>query len=181
MKRQLIHQNLLVLKRVLRKAYHSNSLCHDGVIKWKQFPRHRWIPLPKASDAELRCFLSSALHGIVEQKWRRWWFHLAYYDITVMRQYLMTFHLIIVSVATHITSTFPRLYLKVLTHGYWIFKYIVIDFEFHNYLIIAGWQWHLWHKYVTISNLSSIGPQNLTLERSTLVQTMAWYRQATSH
>ena len=43
---------------------------HDDVIKWKHFPRywpfvrgihgHRWIPLTKASDAELWCFLSSA-------------------------------------------------------------------------------------------------------------------------
>ena len=40
---------------------------HDDVIKWKHFPRywslvrgftgHRWIPHPKASDAELWCFL----------------------------------------------------------------------------------------------------------------------------
>ena len=41
---------------------------HDDVIKWKHFPRnwpfvrgiHRWIPLTKASDAELWCFLWSA-------------------------------------------------------------------------------------------------------------------------
>ena len=41
---------------------------HDDVIKWKHFPRywpfvrgiHRWIPLTKASDAELWCFLRSA-------------------------------------------------------------------------------------------------------------------------
>ena len=41
---------------------------HDDVIKWKHFPRywpfvrgiHRWIPLTKASDAHLWCFLWSA-------------------------------------------------------------------------------------------------------------------------
>ena len=43
---------------------------HDDVIKWKHFPRywpfvreftrHRWIPLTKASDAELCCFLWTA-------------------------------------------------------------------------------------------------------------------------
>ena len=43
---------------------------HDDVIKWKHFPRtgplcrvfpgHHWIPLTKASDAELWCFLWSA-------------------------------------------------------------------------------------------------------------------------
>ena len=46
-----------------------NSTGHDDVIKWKHFPRywpfvrvtgHRWIPLTKASDTELWCFLSSA-------------------------------------------------------------------------------------------------------------------------
>ena len=41
---------------------------HDAVIRWKHFPRcwpfvkgiHMWIPLTKASDAELWCFLWSA-------------------------------------------------------------------------------------------------------------------------
>ena len=47
------------------------STKHDDVIKWKHFPRYwpfvrgihwsRWIPLTKASDAELWCFLWSAL------------------------------------------------------------------------------------------------------------------------
>ena len=44
------------------------NLSHDDVIKWKHFPRHlsfvrgihRSIPLTKASDAELWCFLWSA-------------------------------------------------------------------------------------------------------------------------
>ena len=46
------------------------ALCHDDVIKWKHSPRYwpfvrgihrpRWIPLIKASDAELWCFLWSA-------------------------------------------------------------------------------------------------------------------------
>ena len=44
---------------------------YDDVIKWKHFPRYwpfvreftglRWIPLKKASNAELWCFLCSAL------------------------------------------------------------------------------------------------------------------------
>ena len=48
---------------------------HDGVIKWKHFPRywpffrvfigHRWIPLTKASDAELWRILWSAPEAIV--------------------------------------------------------------------------------------------------------------------
>ena len=52
--------------------------CHDDVIKWEHFPRycplcgefigHWWIPLTKASDAELWCFLWS----ISKQSRRRW-------------------------------------------------------------------------------------------------------------
>ena len=48
----------------------DTCIFHDDVIKWKHFPRywpfggeltgHRWIPLTKASDAELWCFLWSA-------------------------------------------------------------------------------------------------------------------------
>ena len=50
---------------------------HDDVIKWKHFPRywifvgestgHRWTPLPKASEAELWCFLWSAPEQTIEQ------------------------------------------------------------------------------------------------------------------
>ena len=45
---------------------------HDNIIKWKhflvigivcgEFTGHRWTPLAKASDAELWCFLRSALN-----------------------------------------------------------------------------------------------------------------------
>ena len=50
---------------------------HYDVIKWNNFPRHwpfwgestghRWIPLTKASDAELWCFLCSVPEQTVEQ------------------------------------------------------------------------------------------------------------------
>ena len=50
---------------------------HDDVIKWKhcsvtgplcgEFTGHQWIPLTKASDAELWCFLWSAPEQTVEQ------------------------------------------------------------------------------------------------------------------
>ena len=53
---------------------------HDDVIKWKlfsvtgplcgEFTGHRWIPLTKASDAKLGCFLSFAQN---KQSWD-WWF-----------------------------------------------------------------------------------------------------------
>ena len=52
------------------RSWAYNFTDHDDVIKWKHFPRywqfvrrttgHRWIPLTKASDAELWCFLWSA-------------------------------------------------------------------------------------------------------------------------
>ena len=50
---------------------------HDDVMKlnifrvagplWRKFTGYRWIPLTKASDAELWCFLSSAPEQLVEQ------------------------------------------------------------------------------------------------------------------
>ena len=71
---------------------------HDDVIKWKHFPRycpfvreftgHRWIPLTKASDAELWCFLWSPpwINGWVNNReaggLRR---HHAHYDVTIMK------------------------------------------------------------------------------------------------
>ena len=77
----------------------QQPLTHDDVIKWKHFPRHwplcgeftghRWIPLTKASDAELWCFLWSAplINGWVNNRetgdLRR---HGAHYDVIVMHQ-----------------------------------------------------------------------------------------------
>ena len=65
---------------------HWSDTLHDDVIKWKKIPRssdgknfrltgplwgestgHRWIPLTKASDAELWCFLWSAPEQTTEQ------------------------------------------------------------------------------------------------------------------
>ena len=74
----------------------QHTLRHDDVIKWRHFPRywpfvrgiHRWIPLTKASDAELWCFLWSALQYTVVANnreagdSRR---HRAHYDVTVMQ------------------------------------------------------------------------------------------------
>ena len=50
--------------------YHRITSLHDDVIKWKHLPRywplwgdsngHRWIPLTKASNAELWCFFPCA-------------------------------------------------------------------------------------------------------------------------
>ena len=52
-----------------------HGVSHADVIKWKHFPRywpfvrgsHRWIPLTKASDTELLCFLWSVPEQIAEQ------------------------------------------------------------------------------------------------------------------
>ena len=65
--------NLIILTSLLATYGAVNddkviSLTHDGVIKWKHFPRywpfspgiHRWIPRTKAIDTELWCFLWSA-------------------------------------------------------------------------------------------------------------------------
>ena len=56
---------------------------HDDVIKWKRFLRywpfvwgilHRWIPLTKASDADLWCFLWSTPEQRLDKQSRRRWF-----------------------------------------------------------------------------------------------------------
>ena len=68
-----------------RKFVHYSWLwIHDDVIKWKHFPRHwpfvrestgqRWIPLTKASDAELWCFLYRSLNKRLSKQSRRQWF-----------------------------------------------------------------------------------------------------------
>ena len=40
---------------------------------WGEFTGHRWIPLKKASDAELWYFLWSAPEQTVSKQSRRWW------------------------------------------------------------------------------------------------------------
>ena len=57
---------------------------HDDVIKWKYFPRywpfvrgtteHRWIPLTKASDTGIWCFLWYTPEQTVGQQSKRPWF-----------------------------------------------------------------------------------------------------------
>ena len=61
-----------------------NSSCHDDVIKLKHIPRYwlfvggirlyRWIPLTKASDAELWYFLKLRLNKRLSKQFRRCWF-----------------------------------------------------------------------------------------------------------
>ena len=64
------------------------SMSRDDVIKWKLFPRYRWIPLTKASDTGLWCFLLICV-------WTNHWAnntdtgnlrrHRTHYDVTVMQ------------------------------------------------------------------------------------------------
>ena len=76
---------------------HTNSASYDDVIKWKHFPRywpfvrestgHRWIPLTKASDAELRCFLWSAPQQMVwvnNKDAGELWRNRSHYYVTVL-------------------------------------------------------------------------------------------------
>ena len=87
------------MSRKSHKTYFSKE--HDDVIKWNifrvtgplcgEFTGHRWIPLTKASDVELSCFLWSAL-------WINSWVntreagdlrrHRAHYGVIVMRPVL---------------------------------------------------------------------------------------------
>ena len=47
----------------------ANSICnsYDDVVKWKYLSRYRWIPLTKARDVKLWCFLWSAPKQTAEQ------------------------------------------------------------------------------------------------------------------
>ena len=59
-------------------------LRHEDVMKWKYFrvtgllwgesTGHRWIPLTKASDHELSCFIYLCLNKRLSKHSRRWWF-----------------------------------------------------------------------------------------------------------
>ena len=67
--RHLIFETQILIRekiKICRKTKHS---LHDDVIKWKRFPRYWpfvWIPLTKANDAELWCFLPFAPEQTVE-------------------------------------------------------------------------------------------------------------------
>ena len=68
---QDLHNELILHEQFYSITERSaqNGFIHDGVIKWKHFPHYwpfvrgstgrRWIPLTKATDVELWCFLWS--------------------------------------------------------------------------------------------------------------------------
>ena len=86
------------------------NIPRDDVIKWKHFPRYSplcgeftgnwWIPLTKASDAELWCFLCFAS----EQRLRK----RAHWDVTVMSNWIMqlveSFRIMTTSILPHTPS-----------------------------------------------------------------------------
>ena len=41
---------------------------------WREFTGHRWIPLTKASDVELWCFLWSVPEQTLSKQSKRWWY-----------------------------------------------------------------------------------------------------------
>ena len=74
-------------------GYYSAVHEHDDVIEWKHFLRYwplmrgiRWIPITKASDAELWCFLWSAPENGWENNRGDLRHHRADYDVIVMKQ-----------------------------------------------------------------------------------------------
>ena len=99
-----------------------------------EFTGDLWIPLTKASDAELWCFLSSAPEQRLRKQWRRRWFetHRAHYDITVM---LLVFML---RKARHL-----------LHAGQWCIETEMSSFEwkFINWLLNNIW-WSRWQYFV---------------------------------
>ena len=61
----------------------GNIFCVSGPL-WGEFTGHRWILLTKASDAELWCFVWSALEQTVEQTIGDLRSHRVHYDVTVL-------------------------------------------------------------------------------------------------
>ena len=138
---------------------------HDDVIKWKHFPRYcpfvrgihrsRRIPRTKASDAELWCFLWSA--------WINDWVnnreagdlrrHRGHHVVNVMRCVKC------VTINSLATGRFE-----------WSVRYVICE------LISVIDDWGV---------SCTIDPMWLSLEfnddKSTLLQVMAWFRQAPSH
>ena len=88
----VLHQHSLVI--LLTHCYHHSECWHDDVIKWQHFLRywpfvreftgHRWIPLTKASDAELWCFLGWVNNGDAGDLRR----YRAHYNVIVMTCFL---------------------------------------------------------------------------------------------
>ena len=76
-----IHKNI---SPFFQGYFTGTGRIYDDVTKWKHFPRywpfvreftgHRWIPLRKASDAELWCFLWSAPDKLLGKQSWGWWF-----------------------------------------------------------------------------------------------------------
>ena len=52
----------------------NGNIFHVTGPLWRESTGHRWIPLTKASDAELWCFLWSVPEKWLSKQSRRWWF-----------------------------------------------------------------------------------------------------------
>ena len=87
-----LHVDIARWRQLSQCLYARQTNKHDDVIEWKhfrvtgplcgEFTCHRWIPLTKASDAVLWCFLwSGPEHNRNAGDLRR---HRAHYDVTVM-------------------------------------------------------------------------------------------------
>ena len=63
----------------------GNIFCITGPL-WEESTGHRWIPLTKASDAELWFFLSVLIKQLSKHSRRHWLRrHCIHYDVTVMK------------------------------------------------------------------------------------------------
>ena len=132
---------------------------HDDVIKWKHFPRywpfmrgttgHRWIPLTKASDAELWFFSvictwtnDSANNRDTDDLKR----HCAHYDVTVMET-LVTITSIIMLQAYMLTtygtpSQTGDAYLR-HTSGLSLVQIMACSFKDSAICVQTNWKCHL--------------------------------------
>ena len=60
----------------------NGNIIHVAGLLWGEFTGHRWIPLTKASDTELWCFLWSAPlnRRLSKQSWG-WWFEMPLHSL----------------------------------------------------------------------------------------------------
>ena len=79
------------LPTLIMTSPNGNIFCFADPL-WGESTSHQWIPLTKASKAELWCFLWSALEQTIEQIIEMpviWYCHHAHYDITLMYVFVL--------------------------------------------------------------------------------------------
>ena len=100
----------------------NGNIFHVTGPLWGEFTCHQWIPLTKASDAELWCFLWFAPEQTIEQTIVRLVIRDAIHDVSVMNKPIIAH--------TEIISHMQRLLLLDCSHVIWDYKWRLGCFDF---------------------------------------------------